>query len=137
MSRLLDIYRLPCICDRLCMFINPHFISQKSGQEARAAGCHTSAQAERYIGQKRKNEAEESTCRLRRVSHLKGEPDSSPQGNALESSVLDSIGKDSTTAGQDISNSLDCWDISAFPGADLLSETVRILFPNPTTNSVS
>ncbi|KAG5551357.1 hypothetical protein RHGRI_009689 [Rhododendron griersonianum] len=99
----------------------------QSGQEARAAGCHTSAQAERYIGQKRKNEAEESTRRLRRVNHLKGEPDSSPQGNALESSVLDSIGKDSTTAGQDISNSLDCWDISAFPGADLLSETEKRL----------
>ncbi|KAF7145584.1 hypothetical protein RHSIM_Rhsim04G0027300 [Rhododendron simsii] len=96
-------------------------------QEARAAGCHTSAQAERYIGQKRKNEAEESTRRLRRVNHLKGEPDSSPQGNALESSVLDSIGKDSTTAGHAIPNSLDCWDISAFPGADLLSETEKRL----------
>ncbi|XP_058211176.1 transcriptional adapter ADA2-like isoform X2 [Rhododendron vialii] len=96
-------------------------------QEARAAGCHTSAQAERYIGQKRKNEAEESTRRLRRVNHLKGEPDSSPQGNVLESSVLDSIGKDSTTAGQAVSNSLDCWDISAFPGADLLSETEKRL----------
>ncbi|XP_058211174.1 transcriptional adapter ADA2-like isoform X1 [Rhododendron vialii] len=99
----------------------------QSGQEARAAGCHTSAQAERYIGQKRKNEAEESTRRLRRVNHLKGEPDSSPQGNVLESSVLDSIGKDSTTAGQAVSNSLDCWDISAFPGADLLSETEKRL----------
>lgn len=96
-------------------------------QEARAAGCYTSAQAERYIAQKRKNEAEESTRKLRRVNHLNGEPDNSLQGNALESSVLDSTGKDTTTAGQAISSSLDCWDITGFPGADLLSETVRTL----------
>jgi len=96
-------------------------------QEARAAGCYTSAQAERYIAQKRKNEAEESTRKLRRVNHLNGEPDNSLQGNALESSVLDSTGKDTTTAGQAISSSLDCWDITGFPGADLLSETEKRL----------
>lgn len=96
-------------------------------QEARAAGCYTSAQAERYIAQKRKNEAEESTRKLRRVNHLNGEPDNSLQGNALESSVIDSTGKDTTTAGQAISSSLDCWDITGFPGADLLSETEKRL----------
>ncbi|XAR55266.1 hypothetical protein NMG60_11035293 [Bertholletia excelsa] len=109
-------------------------------QEARAAGCHTSAQAERFIEQKKK-EAEENTRKLKdgaqagpsgkflqRANHLKGEPDSSPRGNARGSSLSDSVGKDSSsTAGQTISSSLDCWDITGFPGADLLTETEKQL----------
>ena len=103
-------------------------------QEARAAGCRTSAQAERYIEEKRKKEAEESAHKLKdsapsgpsdkflqRANHLKGEPDSSPRGNARDSSL--------TNAGQANSSFLENWDISGFLGADLLSDTVRFLFP--------
>uniref|UniRef100_A0A5B7BM05 Transcriptional adapter n=1 Tax=Davidia involucrata TaxID=16924 RepID=A0A5B7BM05_DAVIN len=111
-------------------------------QEARAAGCRTSAEAERYIEQKRKKEAEESARKvkgsaqagpsgkfLQRVNHLKGELDGSPRGGARGSTVLDSIGTDSssTTAGQAISSSIDDWDVSGFLGADLLSETEKQL----------
>ncbi|XP_059662873.1 transcriptional adapter ADA2-like [Cornus florida] len=111
-------------------------------QEARAAGCRTSAEAERYIAQKRKKEVEESSRRvkestqagpsgkfLQRANHLKGELDGSPTGGARGSTGLDSSGKDSssTTAGQSISSSLDDWDISGFIGADLLSETEKQL----------
>ena len=74
-------------------------------QKARAVGCHTSIQAERYVEEKRKKEAEETTHKLKdsapmgpsdkflqRVNHLKGEPNSNPQGNARDSSL--------TSAGQ-------------------------------------
>ncbi|XP_057506712.1 transcriptional adapter ADA2-like isoform X1 [Actinidia eriantha] len=101
-------------------------------QEARAAGCRTSAQAERYIEEKRKKEAEESAHKLKdsapagpsdkflqRANHLKGEPDSSPRGNARDSSF--------TNAGQANSSFLENWDISGFLGADLLSDTEKQL----------
>ncbi|GFZ05217.1 similar to ADA2 2A [Actinidia rufa] len=101
-------------------------------QEARAAGCRTSAQAERYIEEKRKKEAEETAHKLKdsapagpsdkflqRANHLKGEPNSSPQGNAQDSSL--------TSAGQANSSFLEGWDISGFLGADLLSETEKQL----------
>ncbi|XP_028115817.1 transcriptional adapter ADA2-like isoform X2 [Camellia sinensis] len=112
-------------------------------QEARAAGCRTSAQAEKYIEEKRKKEAEESACKskdsaqagpsgkfLQRAIHLKGEPDSSPRGNARGLSLSDSFGKDSssTTPGQATSSSLlDSWDVNGFLGADLLSESEKWL----------
>ncbi|PSS06458.1 Transcriptional adapter like [Actinidia chinensis var. chinensis] len=101
-------------------------------QEARAAGCRTSAQAERYIEETRKKEAEETAHKLndsgpagpsdkflQRANHLKGEPDSSPWGNARDSSL--------TSAGQANSSFLEGWDISGFLGADLLSETEKQL----------
>ncbi|XP_052207012.1 transcriptional adapter ADA2-like isoform X5 [Diospyros lotus] len=111
-------------------------------QDARAAGCRTSAQAERYIEQKGKSEAGESACRLKdgaqagpggkflqRANHLKSEPDSSPCGNERGSSVAESVGNDShsTNGGQAILSSLDNWDVIGFPGADLLSETEKRL----------
>ncbi|KAF5948517.1 hypothetical protein HYC85_014474 [Camellia sinensis] len=112
-------------------------------QEARAAGCRTSAQAEKYIEEKRKKEAEESACKskdsaqagpsgkfLQRAIHLKGEPDSSPRGNARGLSLSDSFGKDSssTTPGQATSSSLlDSWDVNGFLGANLLSESEKWL----------
>ncbi|KAA8535454.1 hypothetical protein F0562_030457 [Nyssa sinensis] len=110
-------------------------------QEAQAAGCRTSAEAERYTEQKRKREAEESAHRakgsahggssgkfLQRANHLKGELDGSPRGGARGSTVLDSIGMDSssTTAVQAISSSLDDWAISGFVGPDLLSENKQL-----------
>ncbi|KAI8006627.1 Transcriptional adapter ADA2 [Camellia lanceoleosa] len=112
-------------------------------QEARAAGCRTSAQAEKYIEEKRKKEAEESARKskdsaqagpsgkfLQRAIHLKGEPDSSPRGNARGLSLSDSFGKDSssTTPGQATSSLLlDSWDVNGFLGADLLSESEKRL----------
>ncbi|CAL5406178.1 unnamed protein product [Camellia sinensis] len=112
-------------------------------QEARAAGCRTSAQAEKYIEEKRKKEAEESARKskdsaqagpsgkfLQRAIHLKGEPDSSPRGNARGLSLSDSFGKDSssTTPGQATSSLLlDSWDVNGFLGADLLSESEKWL----------
>ncbi|KAL7184776.1 hypothetical protein ACSBR2_026840 [Camellia fascicularis] len=112
-------------------------------REARAAGCRTSAQAEKYIEEKRKKEAEESARKskdsaqagpsdkfLRRAIHLKGEPDSSPRGNARGLSLSDSFGKDSssTTPGQATSSSLlDSCDVNGFLGADLLSESEKRL----------
>ncbi|KAL6999906.1 hypothetical protein U1Q18_001060 [Sarracenia purpurea var. burkii] len=111
-------------------------------QEARAAGCRTSSQAERYIEEKRKKEAEESAHKLKdsaqvgpsgkflqRGTHLKSEPDSSPRGNGRGSSISDSAGKDSlsTNVGQVISSSFDSWDISGFLGADLLSDAEKQL----------
>ncbi|CAK9179643.1 unnamed protein product, partial [Ilex paraguariensis] len=108
-------------------------------KDARAAGCCTSAEAERFIEQKRKMEAEETargvkeSCQaglsgkfLQRANNLKGELDSSAQGGVTD---IDSGGKDSssTTAGLAISNTLNNWDVTVFVGANLLSEAVRML----------
>lgn len=112
-------------------------------QDARAAGCRTSAEAERYLEEKGKKEAEESAQQakesaeagpsggkvLQRVNTAKGESDGSPRGGGRGSAGLEPGIKDtsSTTAGHAILRSLDVWDITGFPGEDLLSETVRIL----------
>lgn len=111
-------------------------------QEARAAGCRTSADAEIYIERKRKREAEENAHRvkensqvgpsgkfLQRANHLKGETDSSPRGGVRAPMVLDSSGKDSssTPAGLVFSNPLDDWDVTGLVGAELLSEAVRVV----------
>ncbi|XP_042520592.1 transcriptional adapter ADA2-like isoform X2 [Macadamia integrifolia] len=111
-------------------------------QEARAAGCQTPSEADRFIEQKRKKEAEENNRRvkessqvgpdgkvLQRISRPKGEADGSPQGGVNGSMGLDSGGKDSssTTFKQAISSSLDDWDITGYPGTDLLSETEKWL----------
>lgn len=87
-------------------------------QEARAAGCRTSVEAERFIEQKRKREAEEHARKakensqtgpsgkfLQRANHLKGELDNSPRGGPPGSVFED-------------------WNVNGFPGADLLSESV-------------
>ncbi|XP_024980297.1 transcriptional adapter ADA2-like isoform X2 [Cynara cardunculus var. scolymus] len=99
-------------------------------QEARAAGCRTSADAERYIEQKRKREAEENARRvkdnvqpgpsgkfLQRANHLKGDPD-----------VGGATGKDSssTCGGLGIGN-VDDWDVTGHFGADLLSDAEKRL----------
>ncbi|KAI3803608.1 hypothetical protein L1987_31765 [Smallanthus sonchifolius] len=104
-------------------------------QEARASGCRTSADAERYIEHKRKREAEENARRvkdniqpgpsgkfLQRANHLKGDLDN--RGSAL----IDTGGKDSSSApgGLAIAN-LDDWDVTGHFGADLLSEAEKRL----------
>lgn len=90
-------------------------------KEARAAGCRTSVEAERFIEQKRKREAEENARKaketpqtgpsgkfLQRANHLKGELDNSPRGGPPGSGFDD-------------------WNVNGFPGADLLSESERRL----------
>ncbi|KAL8189167.1 hypothetical protein R6Q57_028733 [Mikania cordata] len=104
-------------------------------QEARASGCRTSADAERYIEHKRKREAEENTRRvkdnippgpsgkfLQRANHLKGDVDN--RGSTL----ADTGGKDSfsTPGGLAIAN-LDDWDVTGHLGVDLLSEAEKRL----------
>ncbi|XP_042479356.1 transcriptional adapter ADA2-like isoform X2 [Macadamia integrifolia] len=111
-------------------------------QEARSAGCRLSAEADRYIEQKRKKEAEENARRvkestqsgpsgkvLQRINRPKGEPDGSPRGGVKGSMGLDSSGKDqsSTVVKQATACALDDWDIMGYPGTDLLSETEQQL----------
>lgn len=63
------------------------------------------------------------------MSSAKAEIDGSPRGGARGPTGLDPATKDSSsmTAGHSILRSLDVWDITGFPGEDLLSETVRVL----------
>ena len=134
------ILNLFCLCNGLKFQIEM--------QEARAAGCRTSAEAERYLEEKGKKEAEESARGvkdsaqtgpsgggkvLQRVNTAKGEFDGSPRGGLRVPTFLEPGIKDSssTTTGHAILRSFDVWDITGFPGEDLLSETVRILsYPN-------
>ncbi|GFP84885.1 transcriptional adapter ada2, partial [Phtheirospermum japonicum] len=111
-------------------------------QEARAAGCRTSAEAERFIEQKMKREIEENSRRvkehsqagpggkyLQRMNHHKGEQDIISSGGNKSPSVLDPVGKDSSsnTKGLDGSDVSDKWDVTGFLGADLLSEAEKQL----------
>lgn len=108
-------------------------------QDALAAGCHTSAEANKFLEQRRK-EAEENAQRvkdscqagpsgkvLQRPNSLKGEVDVSPRGVVRGSMALQPFGNVSSST---IASSLDDWDISGFLGASLLSETVRNYVPN-------
>lgn len=97
-------------------------------QEAKAAGCRTSTEAERYVEQKRRREAEENARKV------KESVEAGPGGKVLVRAGhhrdLGTKDSSSTTAGNLISNSLDEWDISditGFPGAELLSETEKRL----------
>ncbi|KMT08465.1 hypothetical protein BVRB_6g140200 isoform B [Beta vulgaris subsp. vulgaris] len=92
-------------------------------QEARAAGCRTSAEAQRYISRKRKIEADENTLKLRESV------EAGAGGKVLVRTThhyRDSVST-TTATGQRMTNSLDEWDITGFPGADLLSETEKRL----------
>ncbi|KAL1567554.1 transcriptional adapter ADA2-like isoform X3 [Salvia divinorum] len=111
-------------------------------QEARAAGCRTACEAERFIEQKMKREFEENARRgkessqvgtggkyLQRINHQKGDQDTSPRGGNKSPSVLDPVGQESSSnrrgfAGFDVS---DKWDVSGFIGADILSEAEKQL----------
>lgn len=106
-------------------------------QEARTAGCATAAEAYRLIEHKRTKEAEQSACKesgrigtggktLQRPNYPKVEQSSSPQGLRKGTTVSFTGVKDSPSAIQAITRSLEEWDISGFEGAELLSESVRI-----------
>ncbi|XP_015576574.2 transcriptional adapter ADA2 isoform X2 [Ricinus communis] len=106
-------------------------------QDARAAGCQTAAELNRFLEEKRKKESDESAQRvkespsgkvLQRPSSLKVEADGSPRGVVTGSTGLHNSGKDSSlTITRQISSSLDHWDISGFLGAGLLSECEKHL----------
>ncbi|KAJ4730214.1 Transcriptional adapter [Melia azedarach] len=106
-------------------------------KEARAAGCRTSAEAHKFLEQKRKKEAEENAQRvkensqagpsgkvLQRPNSLKGEVEVSPLGVMRGDTSLQPCGNDSSST---IASSMDDWDITGFIGADLLSETEKRL----------
>ncbi|TYJ36826.1 hypothetical protein E1A91_A05G335200v1 [Gossypium mustelinum] len=105
-------------------------------QEARAAGCRTAAEANKFIEQKRKKEAEENAQRLK--ESVQAGPSGkvllhgSPRGIVRGSTGLQPFSKESSTVlGQTTLSTLDDWDITGFIGADLLSDSlcseIRIL----------
>ncbi|XP_073021986.1 transcriptional adapter ADA2-like isoform X1 [Primulina eburnea] len=111
-------------------------------QEARAAGCRTSAEAEIYIEQKRMREIEENARQakestlvspggkyMQRLNFPKGEQDSSLGGVIRSPAVLDSGGNDSlsTRIRPTIPSVSEKWDVTGFIGADMLSEAEKQL----------
>ncbi|XP_027190941.1 transcriptional adapter ADA2 isoform X1 [Cicer arietinum] len=105
-------------------------------QEARIAGCVTAVEAYRFIEQKKTKEAEQGACKesgligtsvktLQRPIYPKIELGSSPRGLHKGTTASFAGIKDTHTAIQAITRSLEEWDISDFEGAELLSESVR------------
>lgn len=105
-------------------------------QQARAAGCRTAEEANRFIEQKRNKEAEESALRIKeslqagpsgkglpKPSLVKGEVDANSPRGLIRGSISPSV-KDSTPTTQPIASCLDDWDIAGLIGSELLSETV-------------
>ncbi|KAG9145460.1 hypothetical protein Leryth_021463 [Lithospermum erythrorhizon] len=110
-------------------------------QDARAAGCLTSADAERFIAQKRKLESKGSGLEMKeshptgsggksmqRVTHLR-DIDNSPGVQTGGPNVLQPALKDASLVKTEvtISNNLDKWDVTGLLGAELLSETEKQL----------
>ncbi|MBA0624560.1 hypothetical protein Godav_009902 [Gossypium davidsonii] len=100
--------------------------------EARAAGCRTAAEANKFIEQKRKKEAEENAQRLK--ESVQAGPSGkvllhgSPRGIVRGSTGLQPFSKESSTVlGQTTLSTLDDWDITGFIGADLLSDSEKQL----------
>lgn len=88
-------------------------------QEARAAGCHSSAEADKYNQEKRKKEAEESGWRKENAQAGLTMPVSSDSVSAYSNS---------RTTQLDDSSSLTDFDLMSFPVANLLSESVSMHF---------
>ncbi|XP_033148224.1 transcriptional adapter ADA2a isoform X1 [Brassica rapa] len=95
-------------------------------QEARAAGCTTTTEANRFIEEKRKKEAEENLVRLNHgvPGSVAGKALKSPRGlqRNLQPFGSESLSKATLPI---ICSSLDNWDVSGLLGADLLSETEK------------
>ncbi|TYH53236.1 hypothetical protein ES332_D09G085000v1 [Gossypium tomentosum] len=94
-------------------------------KEARAAGCRTSAEADQYLEQKKKREAEESSHRAK--DGVQGGPGGQAAPNSFMAS--ESVGKDSNarpTAQASSSYAKDL-DIMGFAETQLLSETEKRL----------
>ncbi|KAB1221705.1 Transcriptional adapter ADA2b [Morella rubra] len=94
-------------------------------KDARAAGCRTSTEADRYMELKRKREAEESARRARESTQAG--PSSQAGPNAFMAS--ESVGKElnSRPTGQATSSSVNDFDVMGSHGADLLSESEKRL----------
>jgi transcriptional adapter 2-alpha len=92
-------------------------------QDARAAGCRTSAEADIYLKHKRKREVEENARVVKESSQVG--PSSQAGPNAFMPS--ESVGKEfnSRPVGQATSNSVNDLDMG-FYGAELLSESVSM-----------
>lgn len=92
-------------------------------QEARAAGCRNSAEADRYLARKRRKKEAEESARRTKENALVG-PSNPGVPNALMSP--DSTAKDLSTRPA-TSSSLNHMDVAGYYGADLLSEPVSML----------
>ncbi|GAB2298980.1 Transcriptional adapter ADA2b [Dionaea muscipula] len=92
-------------------------------QEARAAGCHTSAEADRYLEQKRKREAEERAQKSKESAQVMLNNQGAPNTVAVE------LGRDSNcrTPGQGTPGSANGAEMLSFPGEELLSEAEKQL----------
>ncbi|KAI9123656.1 hypothetical protein K1719_004956 [Acacia pycnantha] len=88
-------------------------------QEARAAGCRTAAEADKYLEKKRRREAEEIARRSKERAQA------GPNNHGVPSAFMspDSAGKDSSgrPAGPAGSSSVNEMDVTGYYGADLLS----------------
>lgn len=91
-------------------------------QEAQAAGCRTSVEAETYLDQKRKRETEENARRTKESPRVAA----SSQGGPNPFMASDSKDTDSRPTGQAASSFIGDMNIMSFNGADLLSEAVSI-----------
>ncbi|KAM7264905.1 hypothetical protein ACFE04_002588 [Oxalis oulophora] len=89
-------------------------------QEARAGGCFTAADADRFIEEKRKKKAEDCAQKVKESS----------QAGLGGKVLLQPVHKDSSSEviGQVTPSMLDDWDITGFVGYDLLSESVSDAF---------
>lgn len=94
-------------------------------KEARAAGCRTSAEADQYLEQKKKREAEESSHRAK--DGVQGGPGGQAAPNSFMAS--ESVGKDSNSrpTAQASSSYAKDLDIMGFAETQLLSETEKQL----------
>ncbi|KAG6478867.1 hypothetical protein ZIOFF_062312 [Zingiber officinale] len=115
-------------------------------QECRSAGCRTLAEAKTYTEQKRKRELEANAQNSKESSQVlpggklmqkasrplnreKGENDGSPRNTNDDHKIKGGIGLDSSSKGSPSANAgqlaarpFDEWDITGFPGAELLSD---------------
>jgi transcriptional adapter 2-alpha len=94
-------------------------------QEARAAGCRNPAEAERYLAQKRRREAEENARRAREGAHV------GPNNHGVPNALMSPDSTGTRPAGPANSSSVNQIDLSGYYGADLLSEAVRIFYLLP------
>ncbi|KAK7245974.1 hypothetical protein RIF29_40830 [Crotalaria pallida] len=94
-------------------------------KEAQAAGCRNSAEADRYLMQKRRRAAEETARRAKETAQIG--PSTQGVPNPLMSP--DSVGKDLSTrpAVPATSSSVNEMDVTGYYGADLLSEPEKRL----------
>ncbi|XP_022720722.1 transcriptional adapter ADA2b-like isoform X2 [Durio zibethinus] len=94
-------------------------------KEAQVAGCRTSAEADRYLEQKRKREAEESSQRAK--DGVQGGPSGHGGPNSFMAS--ESVGKESNSRpiAQASSSNANDLDIMGFSETQLLSETEKRL----------